>query len=262
MASFYIPGPIKCNRITSFSSLSFSAVTYNCCNSSIPRKLSRKVHAHANPLSSFSYQSSIHRNLYSKTQRGQSLIAFDSKNSESEEDDDQALDSTTEFGSAFQDKTGETVLILDVKHVTHNVLWCISFALMQKLLELFSNLMSKFANNIYIVVKPTLNDGMNVGVQWKFEWNKVDIPLGKGFSLHISHTYHGKAVIRNIEMFIGPLIHLEPLRLKMKVSLCEFMKKIRSLLVLESGNKAKRISYVVVAVLSLAAFFFFMKLAS
>lgn len=104
MASFSITGPIKCKTFASFSPLSFSA-TYNSCNITISNNLTRKVRAHSNSLSSFSYQSSCHRSLYSeKLQRGQSLIAFDGNNSESEAEDDHALDSVMKLYSAFKNK--------------------------------------------------------------------------------------------------------------------------------------------------------------
>lgn len=104
MASFSITGPIKCKRITSFFPLSFST-TYNSCNISIPRNITRKVRARSNSLSLFSYQSSMHRSLYYEKQRGLSLIAFDGNNSESEgEDGHHGLDSVMKLYSAFKNK--------------------------------------------------------------------------------------------------------------------------------------------------------------
>ncbi|RDX97179.1 hypothetical protein CR513_20072, partial [Mucuna pruriens] len=261
MASFSITGPIKCKRITLFSPLSFSA-TYHSCNAFIPRKLTRKVHSHANSLSSSSYHSSWHRNLYSEKKRGLSLIAFDSKNSEPEGEDNQALDTVMKLYSAVKNKNTLELSADERQRVTNFLSFFESFQGRTEVLEFFSNLTSIFGNNIQIVVKPTLKEGINVGLQWKFDWDKIHLPLGKGFSLHISHTYHGKAVIRNIEMFMEPLLHLKPFGLKMKVGLREFKEKIDSFMVSESGNKATRILYVAFAGFSLVAFLFFMKLAS
>lgn len=44
----------------------------------------------------------------------------------------------------------------------------ISIFALQQVLEFFSNMIRLFGDNIQIVVKPTLHDGMNVGVHWKF----------------------------------------------------------------------------------------------
>nr|KYP62683.1 hypothetical protein KK1_017228 [Cajanus cajan] len=247
--------------MTTFSPLSFSA-SYNFCNISIPGKLSKKVGAHSNFLSSFAYKSSWHRNLYSEKQRGISLIAFDGKNPESEGEDDHALNAVMKLYSAFKNKNKHELSEEESQRVNNFLSFLEAFQGRTQVLEFFSYLTSIFGNNIQIVVKPTPQDGINVGLQWKFDWDKIHLPLGKGFSLHISHTYHGKAVIRNIEMFMEPLLHLQPFGLKMKVGLREFVDKIGSFMVSESGNKAKRILYFVIAVLSLAAFLFFMKLAS
>ena len=103
MAPFSFIGPIKCNTVTSFSPL-FFPLTYNSCHICLPRKLPRNVHVHGNSLSPFSYQSLIHRNLYSERQRGLSLIAFDAKNSESGGEGNQALDAVMKLYSAFKNK--------------------------------------------------------------------------------------------------------------------------------------------------------------
>ena len=103
MASFSITGPIKYKTFTSFSQLSFSTTD----NVSIPRKLKRKVGAHANFHPSFLNQSSWlswHGSLYSEKQRGLSLIAFDAESSESEGEDNQTLETVMKFYSAFKNK--------------------------------------------------------------------------------------------------------------------------------------------------------------
>lgn len=105
MASFSITGPIKCKTITSFSQLSFST-TYATCNVSISTKLTTKLLAHANFHSSFPYQSSYHGTLFSQNQRGLSLVAFHSENSDSEgEEDNHTLEKVMKLYSAFKNKT-------------------------------------------------------------------------------------------------------------------------------------------------------------
>ncbi|TKY72229.1 hypothetical protein E2542_SST00968 [Spatholobus suberectus] len=238
MASFSITGPIKCQRITSFSPLSFSA-THNSCNISLPRKLTRKVRAHGNSRSSFPFQSSRHRNSYSGKQRGLSLIAFDAKNSESEGEDNHTLDAVMKLYSAFKKKNTHELSADERRLVSNFISFFEAFQGRTQVLKFFSYLASIFGNNFQIVVKPTPQDGINVGLQWKFEWDKIHIPLGKGFSLHINHTYHGKAVIRNIEMFMEPLLHLHPFVLKMKIGLRKFMENIGSFMVSEFGIRLK-----------------------
>ncbi|ESW19648.1 hypothetical protein PHAVU_006G143000 [Phaseolus vulgaris] len=261
MASFSITGPIKYKTFTSFSQLSFSTTD----NVSIPRKLNRKVGAHANFHPSFLNQSSWlswHGSLYSEKQRGLSLIAFDAESSESEGEDNQTLETVMKFYSAFKNKRTHELSADERQRVTNFLSFFEAFQGRTQVLEFFSYLTTVFGNNIQIILKPTAHDGINVGLQWRFEWDKIQLPLWKGFNLHISHTYHGKAVIRNIEMFMKPLSHFKPFGLKTKVGIGEFMEKIGSFMVSGSRNKAKRILSLLLAVMSLAAFLFFMKLAS
>ncbi|CAK8531304.1 unnamed protein product [Lathyrus sativus] len=267
MTLFSINGPIKCNnRIMSFSTLPFSLTYNNSCNHiSLPRKLHTNIHKHGNSFSPYSSQTSVHKNLYSRKQRGSSLIAFDAKSSEPiGEDDDEALDAVMKLYSAFKNKNMQElseILADECRFVCNFFSFFQAFQGKSQVLEFFSNMIRLFGDNIQIVVKPSLHDGMNVGVHWKFEWNTIHVPLGKGFSFHICQTYRGKAVIKNIEMFMEPLLFLEPfMRLKMKTNLKEIF--MLSLLRGESGNNARRsILCTVLAVLSLAALlFFFMRL--
>lgn len=103
MTLFSTTGPIKFNnKIMSFSALPFTITKNNCYNISLPRNFD----IHGNSLSSsFSCQNSIHGNLYSLKKRGLSLNAFDAKNSEPiEEDNDKALDAVMKLYSAFKNK--------------------------------------------------------------------------------------------------------------------------------------------------------------
>ncbi|KAK4439423.1 hypothetical protein Salat_0277200 [Sesamum alatum] len=62
----------------------------------------------------------------------------------------------------------------------------------KEVLAFFSSLMKNLGNNIEFVVQQTSDDGMVVVVSWKLEWNKVPLPLGKGFSFYMCHVYQGK----------------------------------------------------------------------
>ncbi|XP_020554069.1 uncharacterized protein LOC105175412 [Sesamum indicum] len=84
---------------------------------------------------------------------------------------------------------------------------------LQQVLAFFSSLMKNLGNNIEFVVQQTSDDGMVVAVSWKLEWNKAPLPLGKGFSFYMYHVYQGKVMIKNVEIFMEPLLHIEPLRL-------------------------------------------------
>ncbi|CAL0334567.1 unnamed protein product [Lupinus luteus] len=251
MAYFSLTGPTNCNSIISLAPLLFS-VTYKSCNISLPRKLHRNVNVHSNSLSPFSYQSSIHRNLCSMRKRGISIIAFDAKNSESgSEDDNKTMDKNThEFSNIPADESRGVFNFLSF------------FQGKMQVLNVFSNLIKMLGKSVRFEVKHTLEDGMDVGLHWKFEWDKIHVPLGKGWSFHLYQTYRGKAVIRNFEMLTEPLIHLEPFKLKMITSLTKFVEIISLYEVSESGIKAKWKLCIVLAVLSLVSLLLFMEIAS
>ncbi|KAL1560030.1 hypothetical protein AAHA92_10296 [Salvia divinorum] len=85
----------------------------------------------------------------------------------------------------------------------------------KQVMDFFSSLMKYLGNNIEIVVQKTSDEGMVIGVSWKLVWKKVPLHLGKGFSFYTCHVYHGKVMIRNVEMFLEPILDMEPLRLEL-----------------------------------------------
>ncbi|KAJ8437590.1 hypothetical protein Cgig2_005341 [Carnegiea gigantea] len=52
--------------------------------------------------------------------------------------------------------------------------------------------MGSLGANVQFIVKPTLRDGLGIGVAWKLECSKTHILLGKGFGFHVCHEYEGK----------------------------------------------------------------------
>ncbi|KAF5946991.1 hypothetical protein HYC85_017219 [Camellia sinensis] len=120
--------------------------------------------------------------------------------------------------------------------------------------------MKCLGNNIQFVVQPTLNDGMNVSVAWRLEWNTPNVLLGKGFGFYTCHIYQGKAVIRNVEMFMEPLLHIEPLRLKMMGVVLTVMDKIGLYDAAFNGKVKKAIYLLLILPLMTALLFLFVKL--
>ncbi|XP_021895180.1 uncharacterized protein LOC110812670 [Carica papaya] len=107
----------------------------------------------------------------------------------------------------------------------------------KQVVEFFKWLVKYMGDNVELVVKPTLHDGMNVGVTWKLEWNKTHVLLGSGFSFHVCQIYKGKVIIRNVEMFIDPILHLEPLRLELIASAMKIIDKLSSYATILNSRK-------------------------
>ncbi|KAF4372631.1 hypothetical protein F8388_027304 [Cannabis sativa] len=107
----------------------------------------------------------------------------------------------------------------------------------KQVLDFFLRAIITLGNHIEFVVKPTLQDGMNVGIKWKLECRNISVPLGKGVSLHMYHVYHGKIVIRNLEMLVDPLLSVEPFNLRAIRYVTSIMKKLSSLLIFRDKDK-------------------------
>ncbi|KAJ9562884.1 hypothetical protein OSB04_008044 [Centaurea solstitialis] len=123
----------------------------------------------------------------------------------------------------------------------------------KQVMEFFSWLRGNLGNNFEFVVQPTLHDGMTVGVSWKLECSKTHKPLGKGFSLHMCHNYQGKVLIRNVEMFVEPLLHIEPAGLKMVGFVASIIGQLVSMAILK-GEK-KKAGYLFCSLVALAMLF-------
>ncbi|XP_041994650.1 uncharacterized protein LOC121744989 [Salvia splendens] len=121
----------------------------------------------------------------------------------------------------------------------------------KQVMDFFSYLMKYLGNNIEIVVQKTSDEGMVVGVSWKLEWKKVPLHLGKGFSFYTCHVYQGKVMIRNVEMFLEPVLHMEPLRLELITLVMVAIDKL--IPQLELKNRARKAIILLFILLFLAA---------
>ncbi|KAL3519376.1 hypothetical protein ACH5RR_017525 [Cinchona calisaya] len=127
----------------------------------------------------------------------------------------------------------------------------------EQVLAFFSSLMKNLGNNIEFIVQPTFHQGMNVGVSWKLEWSKTHVPLGKGFGFYMCHIYQGKVLINNVDMFLEPILHIEPLRLKTITSLTRAADNICSRALFQ--GKAKRAVKIFFTILVVAAALFYLR---
>ncbi|KAK9267399.1 hypothetical protein L1049_009824 [Liquidambar formosana] len=206
--------------------------------------------------SPMSYQPLIRRRLSSR-HTGLSLVPFVAKNTESGEEDNRALETVLKFYTAIKNNN-----IHELSDIIGDECRCVSnfisfsqpFHGKQQVLDFFSYLITSLGNNIEFVVRPTLHDGMSVGVSWRLEWKTTHVPLGKGFSFHICHVYQGKVVLRNVEMFIEPLLHIEPFRLKIMGYVMTVLDKMGSYAVFEGD--AKRALYILLTLFLVAALLF------
>ncbi|MBA0569461.1 hypothetical protein Golob_003184 [Gossypium lobatum] len=197
---------------------------------------------------------------YTSPQRGL-LVSPDAKNKGSgsgEEDSIGALETVLKLYSAIKNQN-----VRELSEIIDDECQCICnfFSYFQPLqgkkqvIDFFTSLIKHMGNHIEFVVQPTLTEGMIVGINWRLEWNKAHMPLGQGFSFYTCHVYHGKVTIRNVEMFMEPLLHVEPLRLKIIGYLTTIMDNISS----EVSSKAwkKKVISAVLALMFIATILLF-----
>ncbi|XP_017978449.1 PREDICTED: uncharacterized protein LOC18597278 isoform X3 [Theobroma cacao] len=169
---------------------------------------------------------------YPTRRRGLSVVPLDAKTKSSDpggEEDSGALETVLKLYSAIKNQN-----VRELSDIIDDECRCIcnffsSFQPLQgkkQVLEFFASLIKFLGDHIEFVVQPTLHDGMVVGIHWRLEWNKAHMPLGKGFSFYTCQIYHGRVVIRNVEMFMEPLLHMEPFRVKTMVYLTTMVDKI------------------------------------
>ncbi|PON91374.1 hypothetical protein TorRG33x02_129370 [Trema orientale] len=220
------------------SGLSFTSQALTTLDNSFSRRNSHnKGSVFRSFHSPFLYQPLNHHTIFSPKCTGQYLVLFKA-----------CKNSAPGGGEDFQ--ALETVLRLYTAIKNKNI-----HELSDQVLDFFSYLIRNLGNHIEIIVTPTIQDGMNVGIQWRLECNKTHVPLGKGFSFHICHVYQGKVVIRNVEMFLEPLLHFEPFRLKIIGYVTTVMDKLSSKPILR--NKPKRATYILLSLFIMTLLFSF-----
>ncbi|XP_010434053.1 PREDICTED: uncharacterized protein LOC104718076 [Camelina sativa] len=127
----------------------------------------------------------------------------------------------------------------------------------KQVMAFFYWLIMELGKDIKIIVRPTSKDGMTVGVQWQFECEKSHIQLGKGFSFHSCHMYQGKLLIKNVEMFMEPIFHVEPLRLRTMAFAVSLAEKIVTFLRTAENTRRQAMTFLLLALLLLAAAAFY-----
>ncbi|XP_075666596.1 uncharacterized protein LOC142636304 [Castanea sativa] len=186
---------------------------------------------------------------------------FDAKDSGSREKDHRALETVNKFYAAIKNKN-----INQLSDIIGDECRCIcnfssffqAYEGKMQVLNFLSYLIKSFGNNFEFIVKPTLHDGMHVGVSWRIECKNISVPLGKGFSFHIMQYYQGKVYLRNVEMFMEPLLHIEPVRLKLIAFVMKLIDKMD--IHIGSKSKGKRVAYFLLAVFLIVASVYLFKL--
>ncbi|KAI4367826.1 hypothetical protein MLD38_016452 [Melastoma candidum] len=137
-----------------------------------------------------------------------------SSSSSSHGEDLQAVDAVPK-GSALEGKS-----IAQLSDIIGDECHCVcsffpffrTFHRKEQLVAFFSFLRRTFGSNIELTVRPTLHEGLSIGVAWKLEWNKKHMPFGRGIILHLCQLYQGRITIRNAEMLLEPFLQFEPFK--------------------------------------------------
>ncbi|GAB2224718.1 hypothetical protein Drorol1_Dr00005486 [Drosera rotundifolia] len=186
-------------------------------------------------------------------------VPYCTKQSGPSEEDHTALETVLRLYSALKRRD-----IKELSDVIGDECRCISNFLQdfkplrgkQEVMKFFTCLTKTLKGNIDFIVQPILQDGMHVGVAWTLECNKTHAPLGKGFSFHICHIYRGKIFIRNVEILMEPIFHMEPLRLMLARYVVEAVSSTKPF---NGLLGSKRALYMLLSFLLMAASLYFLK---
>ncbi|GAB4826500.1 hypothetical protein Ancab_033396 [Ancistrocladus abbreviatus] len=255
--------------IISKSFSNFPPLNHGARNFREEGKLNFKTIHHENLLNKDKFSTVLHSTFSSNLPRRRSVIPrkrggitsvpFCVKKSESGKEDYRALETVLRLYSAIKSRD-----LKDLSDIIGEECRCISnFVLAfeplhgkEQVLEFFSFLIGQLGNNVEFIVQPILYDGLNIGVRWKLECQQTHAPLGKGFSFHVLHVYQGKLVLRNVGIFMEPLVHLEPLRLMMMRIIVETVSYTN---LLKGLLKSKKATFLFLSILLMAASMFFLK---
>ncbi|KAJ6426191.1 hypothetical protein OIU84_026719 [Salix udensis] len=184
--------------------------------------------------------SSRHRGLFP-------LVPSNAKTSSgSGEEDNPAVETVLKLYKAIKNKNIREMsdIIGDECRCVCNFFSFQSFQGKQQVLDFFKILIKFLGNNFEFVVQPTFHDGLHVGVAWRLNWSKTHVPIGKGFSFYVLQVYQGRIIIRNVEMFMEPILHIEPFRVKMMGLAMSVVDKMSSCRL--SRDKVKKAVVVIV----------------
>ncbi|XP_022016543.2 uncharacterized protein LOC110916094 [Helianthus annuus] len=211
-----------------------------------------KLHTPIN-LSAFCFE----RNRHGK-RRTRLPLAPASKGSD--DGDNRAVDTVLKLYEAIKNKNlNEMSEIIghDCLCVCNFVSMFKTFSGKQQVMKFFTYLMGTLGDKFEFIVKPTLHDGMTVGISWKLECKKTHKPIGTGFSFHICHVYQGKVLIRNVEMFLEPFVHIDNHGLKMAGLVANIIGEMASQTILK--GERKKAAYVLCSLVTLALLLFIIR---
>ncbi|KAL3820800.1 hypothetical protein ACJIZ3_006705 [Penstemon smallii] len=197
---------------------------------------------------------------FNGTRRGHAVEVACSAKDPGSQDEQTALETVLKLYEAMRNRN-----VYELSDIIAEECLCISnfvstfqpFHGKKQVLDFFTSLMKNLGKNIEFVVQNTSDDGMVVGVSWKLEWKHVPLPLGKGISFYMCHVYHGKVMIKNVEMFMEPVLHIEPFRLEVIARVMNAMEKLNLWALF--NYRRRRIFKILLILLFIVAIVFFLR---
>ncbi|XP_058081155.1 uncharacterized protein LOC131229268 [Magnolia sinica] len=226
--------PIRpCNKMSQFGPPWNIGATFATSSIASKRAGRRSIwvthdHFHVGPLEA---GRDPNRRSVSSKNTGFRLVPRCTQSSEGGENDDRATEPILRLYEAIKNRNLHELshLISEERGYISNFISILpTFNGKKQVLDFFSFLIGALANSINIVIHPTPQGGMDIGVSWRLEWNKSYMPLGKGYSFLMSHVYHGKVKVREVQMLVGPLIHDQFTQWKLLGFLGPILHKISS----------------------------------
>ncbi|XP_078163375.1 uncharacterized protein LOC144558401 [Carex rostrata] len=98
------------------------------------------------------------------------------------------------------------------------------FSLSKGVFDLLHALM--LHNNVTFVVRPTPDEGFDIGVRWSIASKDHRVPLGLGCNVHTSHLYKGNLMIKKAHHILGYLLNIGNISKKVEEKVVLLLDKI------------------------------------
>ncbi|XP_072979950.1 uncharacterized protein [Typha angustifolia] len=142
-------------------------------------------------------------------------------------DDFRTLKRIMRLNSAFQNRNVKALFELasdECKYFCNSLPAIDLLGLSKKVFGIIIALMVR--NNVMFVIKPSIHNGVDVGVKWMLEWKDNNLPLGFGLNVNTTHIYKGMVFIKKGDNKFGPLLTVKNLQLDLEEILLPIIDKV------------------------------------
>ncbi|KAF3331074.1 hypothetical protein FCM35_KLT04428 [Carex littledalei] len=130
------------------------------------------------------------------------------------------------------------------------------FSLSKGVFDLLHALM--LHNNVSFVVKPTADEGFDIGVRWTLASKDHNVPLALGCTIHTSHVYKGHLMIQKANHIMEYLLNIGNISKKVEEKVVLLLDKIVPKDKLE-GKRREAFMYILMSLVVMLLYYALMQ---